>query len=283
MFLKQESVQFCTYTGLSIDILFGLYYTLTKYKNTCTTLKDIFYINDDVINYYYNNRINLTNNNLLNIQILWIFKRLFFPKNFFEQLKLCLDSKKDYILIPLGIGIKEYGNHSNILLIDLKKKEIERFEPHGSNSPYKFNYNSQMLDNLLKMKLLDVLVDFKYFSPKDYLPKIGIQSLVSGEPEYNNIGDPDGFCSLWIFWYVNLRLKYKEINRNKIIYKVINSIKRNNLLLKDIIRNYSLNITEIRDRIFKNNNININNWLNNNISEDNFKNIKIDINKLLKI
>ena len=184
-------------------------------------------------------------------------------------------------MIPLGIGIKEYGNHSNILLIDLKKKEIERFEPHGSNSPYKFNYNSQMLDNLLKMKLLDVLVDFKYFSPKDYLPKIGIQSLVSVNQNMSLLVIPMDFCLIKIFWYVNLRLKYKEINRNKIPIQLL--VLKNNLPLKDIIRNYSLNITEIRDRIFKNNNININNWLNNNISEDNFKILKLISINFLKI
>ena len=82
--------------------------------------------------------------------------------------------RPNYIIIP--IGIEHYnGNHANYIIYDIKKNEVERFEPNGSHNPYKLNYNPILLDNLLEKKFKDINPKIKYIRPEEYLPKIGFK------------------------------------------------------------------------------------------------------------
>ena len=92
----------------------------------------------------------------INFEIFWFYKKLFLPELFYTQLQKALSIKKRFIIIPLSI-ILENGAHSNYLIIDKKKNEIERFEPNGSGNPHGFNYNNKMLDRMLELKFEDSL------------------------------------------------------------------------------------------------------------------------------
>lgn len=64
------------------------------------------------------------------------YQQLLVNKKLNEKILECLKGNKSYILIPLDIRREEWGNdsHQNILLIDVKRKLVERYEPHGSIS-----------------------------------------------------------------------------------------------------------------------------------------------------
>ena len=170
----------------------------------------------------------------------------------------------------MGIELAE-GSHANYLIFDKKTYEIERFEPYGSSSPYKFNYDSKLLDNILAFKFSEINEKIKYISPQFFLPKIGFQYLDVYESKTTKIGDPGGFCALWSIWYTEMRLKYPDIDRKSIVNKLLKQIKSSNTSFKNLIRNYSINITNIRDIIFKKANMSINDWLNDQYTEEQFQ------------
>jgi hypothetical protein len=64
------------------------------------------------------------------------YQKLFVSKRLNEKILECLKGNQSYILIPLDITRESWGNdtHQNILLVDIKRKLVERYEPHGSIS-----------------------------------------------------------------------------------------------------------------------------------------------------
>ena len=122
-----------------------------KYKYVCSVLTTNFIENKYLCNYYISLGINTNSRcEFLNFEIVWVYFKLYVSENFIENFTKCLKNKKNkFIIIPLGIELRQ-GAHANYLIYDLQKKEIERFEPHGYRSPYKFNYNPIMLDTILQ-------------------------------------------------------------------------------------------------------------------------------------
>jgi len=257
------------YTGESIDILFGLIYLLKKNKNTVSCLNNNLEISDKLYEFLKFNNININKFWFLNFQIIWILNKIYFPSNFFNILNKFKD-KKRFFICPVGISTTNKGWHSNYLLIDLKKKEIERFEPNGSENSFNFDYSSEKLDNILKRELLFHLDNFKYFEPKHFIPRISVQILSSKEINNKKITDPQGFCALWSVWYVDIRLTYPEIDRKKLINKMIKNINKKNLSFKSLIRSYAVNIIEPRDLVLNKISINIEDFINQNINNSKF-------------
>ena len=64
------------------------------------------------------------------------YEQLFVSDRLREKILECLKENKLYILIPLDIRRSSWNDesHQNILLIDVKRKLVERYEPHGSIS-----------------------------------------------------------------------------------------------------------------------------------------------------
>ena len=59
-----------------------------------------------------------------------------------------------------------------------------------------------------------------------------------------------------------MRLKYNDIDQDKIVKKLMNKIREDGLSFKNLIRNYSSNITNLRDKFLKKINIDVNDWYN---------------------
>jgi ankyrin repeat protein len=277
-----SNTEYCNFTGITLDILMGLIYLLQKYSYACSTVPNNFIINNDLCNYYKNIGIQTTIKcEFLNFEIVWIYKKLFFSDNFVNNFKKCLSKTNiRFIIIPLGIEIKE-GSHANYLLFDKQNYELERFEPYGSHSPYKFNYNAGLLDNVLSFKFNDIDPSIKYISPAQFLPKIGFQYFESYESKTKKIGDPGGFCAIWSIWYTEMRLIYPDIPRKSLVNKLMKKIKSENYSFKNIIRNYSPNITKLRDMVFKKAGIDINIWVNDRFTEEQYKIMIQEITNLL--
>ena len=275
-------VESCSFTGVTLDILIGLIYLLNNFDYVCSTITSNFMTNTDLCNYFSSVGLKTsTRCEFLNFEIVWIYKKLFFSENFSINFIKCINNIKiRFIIIPLGIELKE-GSHANYLIFDKKTYEIERFEPYGYSSPYKFNYDSKLLDNVLAFKFGEINEKIRYISPEKFLPKIGFQYLDVYESKTKKIGDPGGFCALWSIWYTEMRLKYPDIERNALVSKLLKEIKMMNVSFKNLIRNYSINITKIRDDIFDKIGITINDWLNDQYTDEQYKEVINQVTKLL--
>jgi hypothetical protein len=221
---------------------------------------------------------------LLNFEIIWSYRTIFFPNGLETLFISFLKSKNRYFIIPIGIELSQ-GSHANILIYDNDLSLLERFEPNGANSPIGFNYNNNLLDSLLKAKFQKYDPDIKYYSPNKFLPAIGFQILENVESnKCTRIGDPNGFCGVWSIWWVYqriLNINNKQLNINNIANELIKYIKYDGLKFKNIIRNFSSKITELRDMFLKKYNLDINDWINNNYSQSDLENLEKDIFKLL--
>lgn len=269
--VNNEIVTFSTFTGTVLDQIVGFKYLVKKH--TIATI--LLYPND----YITNEIISDPAKHLTEFEIKWIFQRLVFPPDFENKFKILINSTNcRYVLVPLGI-ILESDFHSNCLLIDLTKKQIERFEPHGSSYPFQFNYNPDRLDDLLDKSFASIFKniygqssDITYIPPKKYLPKIGFQTFEGVEMQTNTyLGDPNGFCTLWCIWYLDYRLDYPELSSAKVVKKLIKSIRSNNLSFRSVIRNYSKNITDLRDNYLNKIGFDINDYISNKLNTQNLQ------------
>ena len=276
-----DKVDMCTFTGINIDILFGLIYLLKKYKFATSTIDEHFGDNKDLCNYYKSLGISSSSRcEFINFEIIWILQKIYLSSSFKKNFKKRIEDKtKRFIIIPLGIEL-EKGSHANYLIYDKTIKELERFEPYGSSAPYQFDYNPTLLDNILKYKFMELDSEIKYFPPSSYMPKIGFQyfDVLEGS---SYISDPGGFCALWSIWYVDQRLTYSDINRKSLIKKLMKSIKTKNISFKKIIRNYSKDIVNIRDNVLNKLGLTINNWINDEYTQKQFDELTQEITQII--
>ena len=284
--IEDEEVHFSTFTGSLLDMLCGFKYLIKKYPNATS----LFHSNQENSPELekYNQSLGIQENphqHIIHFEIRWIYQRFFLPPGFETIMANIISSKRyKYIIIPIGI-ILSNGNHSNSLFYDIDNKIMERFEPHGSDYPTQFNYNPNLLDEILYKKITNILsniykenIVIKYYQPNNYLPKIGFQTFENTEINVNkNIGDPNGFCTLWTIWYLDYRLKYAHKKPQHLVKKLITQIKINNYSFRTIIRNYSKKITDLRDAYLLRINRNINDYLNNKLSQNELKKLLIEI------
>jgi hypothetical protein len=161
-----------------------------------------------------------------------------------------------------------------MIIIDIKNKLIERFEPNGKYSPRGFYYNNDLLDTLLLNKFTDILPEYKYIKPLLYLPTIGFQILETIEDSVcKKIGDPNGFCAVWCVWWTEQRLTHSDIDIKKLAEELIKHMKFSNKSFKKLIRNYSMNIVKIRDEYLKKYDINIDDWMVGNYDDEIINNL----------
>jgi len=257
-----ETLHVCTFTGTTLDVLLGLIYLLKTHKNACAPISPDFYENENLYNFYKSMGIIMgSRGEFLNFEIVWVHQKLYLVEDFYEKVQDCIDKKAEFIIIPLGIELNA-GSHANYIIYDVLNKQVERFEPHGSSTPPGLNYEPRILDELLEARFKAIDENITYMSPDKYLPKIGFQLMDIFENNRKKIGDPGGFCALWSIWYVDLRLRYKNIKCDELVKILIRSIKTQNVSVKNMIRNYAVNIVNIRDDILKKVGIDINDWLN---------------------
>ncbi len=274
--IENEVVQFTTFTGSLLDVLVGFKYLTKKYPNVASVFQSDTQINNKLEKYYQSIGIKENPYQLLtHFEIRWIYQKIFLPPNFDKILENIINSKHyKYIIVPIGI-ILSNGNHSNSLFYDIENNILERFEPHGSHYPTQFNYNPDLLDEILNKKISNILSDIyqkkiiiKYYRPKFYLPKIGFQTLENNEININkNIGDPNGFCTLWTIWYLDYRLKYFDKEPGRLVKKIISQSKMANLSFRSTIRNYSKKITDLRNIYLDQIDRTINDYLNNRLNQ----------------
>ena len=263
--LNYKDILFSTFTGSSLDILCGLKYLESKTVNCVYNLNKSTQICD-----FYEQNIKSLNTYECTIEsyfIFWFNPSLQIDDNIKTILKQTNKRWSIIVMILLSQLSNSINRHANILIYDKSINEIERYDPYGLNLSNIFYYD--ILDIKLDKYFNDI--DIKYISPKKYLLELGPQFF--DDREKVNISDPDGFCVAWCMLYADLRIKNKQIKRNKITKYIIEIFKDQNIKYKSYIRNYSKHITDIRDSILNKVNININDYYNDEISIKTFDNI----------
>lgn len=273
-----NNIEYCTFTGSTLDILIGLIYLLKKHRYACGLLTKNFTANKELCAFYKSIGIIMnTKCEFLNFEIIWVHQRLYLMDGFYDNFKKCIKNSR-FIIIPIGIEMRE-GSHAGYLIYDNKLQEVERFEPHGSTSPPGLYYNPNLLDELLEARFKIIDDNIKYVRPKEYLPKVGFQLIDVSENKKRKIGDPEGFCALWSIWYVDMRLTYKDTDRKELVKMLLKTIKSKNISFRNMIRNYGKNIIDIRDNILKKSEMNINDWINDQYTDMQISSVMTQLNK----
>jgi ankyrin repeat protein len=279
---KLNEVKYNTFLGISLDVVSSCIY-IAKNCNYFVPIQHEISDNSN-FNLFLSN-MKLTRfydvTDFYDIEILWIQQHIYIPKSIDKYIEMFINSSKRLMAIPIGIELSQ-GSHANILIIDKKNLIAERFEPSGKDTPIGFYYNPELLDSKLLAYLNKFFDNITYLKPINYLPKISFQLYDNIEVEHNkNIGDPDGFCLSWCFWYASEKSKYIDMPSEQLVKKLIIAVKRQNLSFRNVIRNFTKFITDIRDNLLKKNNIDINDWINNNLTKELINQVHADIKKIV--
>ena len=238
------------------NLLFSLFRLNKKYNNF-----------DLILNKNFNMELEIDYNSKITLP--------FSKEKFTKILKNLIDNysteKKRFIILPVSIFLNitflfyfktSSGGHQNIIIIDLKEKKAEYFEPHGGLYSKYFNNklkslkikNSIIKDLYEKEKQLNEYLKqifkklkIKFILPHQYLDKKEFQ-LVEGELEIyidktasKRKEDLGGYCQIWCIWFISLRLKYPDANLKELV-KETKKILKNQYTYRNFIRNYAKDI-----------------------------------------
>ena len=150
--------------------------------------------------------------------------------------------KGKMLVIPMTI---RYGGglHSNMLIINFHRNELERFEPHGKKTGGVDAGISYSIDiecfKLAKYMRLRYISSENIFS-QAHLGK-GFQAFDTAPLEEHIrddyvIKDPRGFCTAWSFFYADIRLKYPQYSAIVLTDQIYSGIGKNPGMLRKFIR-----------------------------------------------
>ena len=244
------------FLGYGLDMIFGLIYLASKYKNLDIPFK-------------FKESYGYKRNDFMNYGIRFDCKdyekkqKIIYPlyeNKFFEIIK---NSKKRFVGIFLYI--KWYcfnmNAHFNSLLFDTEKKTVERFEPYSKIKITHFDKTVKKFDIEFK-KSIKKNLGYEYILPSSICPNIGFQY-----KEENNMfsvftastvgnfqfkSDPGGFCGAWSLYYLNLRIAYPNIEPQKLLQNVYKYLENDKHSFRTFIRNYSEFIYKESVKILKN-------------------------------
>jgi hypothetical protein len=132
---------------------------------------------------------------------------LIVPVKLINKIQKCIDSNLRFIYFIFMIDNKSNNsNHANVIIIDLYKKTIERFEPHGNRN----DKLEKKINNAIKIRLLKILElnNFTYISPLDISPKFGLQAKSDAYT---------GMCLTYSMLYLQLRLMNPDIIQKELV------------------------------------------------------------------
>ncbi len=126
-----------------------------------------------------------------------------------KQLDKCIKNDKRFYYFIIIIKGDQFS-HANIVVIDLFKKTIERYEPYGKSVLHdENNVFTKKFDNRFTSILRYLNMDnYVYMSPIDLSPQIGLQSVSDAY---------DGMCITYCLMYIHLRIMNPDVTQSDII------------------------------------------------------------------
>ena len=160
-------------------------------------------------------------------------------QNLSKNFEKCMKSKARFIFINLSLP-----GHTNALIYDKVKNELEWFEPHGytyrgaSDGPGP-NANAKILTyvrNTLKLPVDTVIHSHPPSCPR------GVQALEGDNKralgEFNTIENGGGLCFAWTLWYLDMKFSNPNSNSRQILK---NMISKKNTDFRKFITKYIMN------------------------------------------
>jgi hypothetical protein len=145
--------------------------------------------------------------------------------NYTQQINECIkENNKRYIPIILET-IKDKENHANVIVIDIKKKRIELFEPHGNRGDNSTLHAVKRTYLKKKEKVKEffklILSEYKFVNAVDTIGKYTLQSKYDAN---------SGYCITWSLLYCHYRFLNPNISYIKITQHMNRKINLNKLL-----------------------------------------------------
>ena len=150
--------------------------------------------------------------------------------NFFKMVNLC---KKTFVVVPIALKIEKPPQaHSNILVINVKTKTAEIFEPHGGGGIRDKYFKNATEDLEKRMRNQFIKNGYTLSSVKDVCPDTGPQlyetydrkGIVKLRKKYIRFNDGTGLCLFFTYMFVDLRLTYPDTPSFEINRALINAI-----------------------------------------------------------
>lgn len=173
---------------------------------------------------------------------------LIIPYKLISKIKKCMYSNKRFIYFMLVIDSKSGRqlSHANVIVIDLYKKTLERFEPYGIIK----DKLQESINNAIETRLLNILEidNFKYLAPFDISPNLGPQAKADAY---------GGMCVTFSMLYLQLRLMNPDIIQKQLINYLVNKKDLRKLVLRyakfieTTLKNYDNQIFEQQEYINK--------------------------------
>jgi hypothetical protein len=222
-------------------------YILSKHHNDCIIVADN---KDDDIDL----RLFLDYDTKSVIQLIYPAKNI---QDYYSKINNCKNSGLTFVALPLTISFLQNNNimnigHHNMIVINLKTREVYRFEPHGYQYMLDDAYNS--IDDVLKNDFENKL-NFKYNSAKIVCPRKGFQALESDiELELGEVG----YCVAWSYFFLDLILTYPNMFIADVVSKSLDILNNDPLIIRNFIRSYvrfvDIEIENIIEKVFDVNN-----------------------------
>jgi ankyrin repeat protein len=165
---------------------------------------------------------------------------------------LIKSQKIRFIYFKLTLIPHSSGTHANLIIYDKKTNEFIRFEPYGYVDILDETELNETIENLGK----ELFGNIKYYKPRDYLEEYRFQVVSDdGNEDNKKLGDPNGYCLAWCFWFIELKLENPDKDIKLLVKEAFTEIEKNDKLDKntkflDYIRNYSKKIDENKNKIF---------------------------------
>jgi ankyrin repeat protein len=185
-------------------------------------------------------------------ELFWINANInYFPKAL--DVKSAFDKTKTN-LVFWYLTTTTDGNdalHANIIILNKKEKYVIRFDPHGATNFLKhYSTGTQELDNALKEYFYIICPECKYVFPNEFNYKFGYQS-ISDEDNLalRKIGDPDGYCFAWCYWFLDLTINNQNKTPSELIDLGMETLMNSEYTILDQIRNYAMMMNKEREKI----------------------------------
>jgi hypothetical protein len=152
------------------------------------------------------------------------YKAMNYKKSFMKHIRehyiRCKNNNK-MLVVPLTVLS---GSHSNILIFNPFRNEVERFEPHGPETLNK-RFDNAKINTRIKEFIKEIDATLDYISPSLLCPRLqmGFQFYESSAEDekgtYNNVAiqDPGGYCCAWSYFYADMRIKFPYLSGKKLI------------------------------------------------------------------
>lgn len=162
-------------------------------------------------------------------------------KEFEQYTKLFRNTDKRFTYFPVVQNTfyldGDRDIHSIFFIYDKLVNQVELFDSNAADFYFYKNIFNKFFRNIYGKKIKIIYPDphCPFFSHlEDYLC-----------PEINYIYNSTGYCGVWSLWYLEVRLKNKDLSRKEVISKALTLLKKGDQRICKLIRGYAQFIQEI--------------------------------------